>query len=283
MQITEHVHPIKIPFPGSTRFVHAYLIFGRQFCMVDSGIAPGKDLVFDYLRKIGHEAKEVRWLLQTHSHSDHIGLSAEIKKASGCQVVAHGAEKDWIEHIDKQYLARPIPTFHTFVQKGTEVDRLVKDGEVLDLGGGENLKVIHTPGHCSGSISFVYSTDGALFSGDAIPVAGSMPFYSDVFATVQSLRKLKAVKGLKVLFSSHDDAIQGEKVYQTMDEALGYMQRVHDLVRQENADEPSLDSKQLTLRVLKGLGIPENLINPILITTIEAHRKVSQYPDILTL
>lgn len=281
MQITEHVHAIKIPFPGYTRFVHAYLIFGRQFCMVDSGIAPGKDMVFDYLHKTGHESKYVRWLFQTHSHSDHIGLSAEIKKASGCQVVAHGVEKDWIEDIDKQYLERPIPTFRTFVQNSTKVDRIVKDGDVLDLGGGECLKVIHTPGHSSGSISFVYSTDGALFSGDAIPVAGSMPFYSDVFATVLSIKKLKAVQGLKVLFSSHDDPIQGEKVYQTMDEALGYMQRVHEVVRQEDADEPSLDSKQLTLRVMKGLGIPENLINPILITSIEAHRKVSQYPNIL--
>lgn len=282
MQITEHVHAIKIPFPDSTRFVHAYLIYGRQFCMVDSGIAPAKDLVFDYLRKTGHEPKEVRWLLQTHSHSDHIGLSAEIKKASGCHVVAHGAEKDWIEHIDKQYLERPIPTFRTFVQKGTKVDRLVKDGEVLDLGGGESLEVIHTPGHSSGSISFVYSTDGALFSGDAIPVAGDLPIYSDVFVTVQSIQKLKAVKGLKALFSSHHP-IQGKEVSQTMDEALGYMQRVHEVVRQKNADEPSLEPKQLTLRVLKGLGIPENLINPIVITTIEAHRKVSQYPNILTL
>jgi len=282
MQITEHVHAIKIPFPGTTRFVYAYLIDGRQFCLVDSGIPPARDLVFDYLRKTGHEPKDVRWLLQTHSHSDHIGLSAEIREASGCQVVAHGAEKDWIEEIDKQYLERPIPTFRTFVQKDTKVDRLVKDGEVLDLGGGESLKVIHTPGHSSGSISFVYSTDGALFSGDAIPVAGGLPFYSDVFVAIQSIKKLKAVKGLKTLFSSHDDPIHGERIYQTMDEALGYMQKVHEVVRQKNADEPSLEPELLTLRVLKGLGIPENLINPILITTIEAHRKVSQYPNIVT-
>jgi glyoxylase-like metal-dependent hydrolase (beta-lactamase superfamily II) len=239
-------------------------------------------MVFDYLRKTGHDPKEVRWLLQTHSHGDHIGLSAEIKKISGCQVAAHGAEKDWIEEIDKQYLERPTPTFRTYVQKGTKVDRVVKDGEVLDLGGGESLKVIHTPGHSPGSISFVYSTDGGLFSGDAIPVAGGLPIYSDVLVTIQSIKKLKALKGLKALFSSWHDPIQGEKVYQTMDEALAYMQRVHETVRQKNADEPSLEPKELTIRVLKGLGIPENLMNPIVVTTMEAHRKVSQYPNILT-
>jgi glyoxylase-like metal-dependent hydrolase (beta-lactamase superfamily II) len=281
MRITEHVHAIKIPFPASTRFVYAYLIYGKQFCMVDSGIAPAKDMVFDYLRKTGHDPKEVRWLLQTHSHGDHIGLSSGIKNISGCQVAAHGAEKDWIEDIDKQYRERPTPTFRTYVQNGTKVDRVVKDGEVLDLGGGESLHVIHTPGHSVGSISFVYSTDRALFSGDAIPVAGGLPIYSDVFVTIQSIRKLQAVKGLKALFSSWHDPIQGEKVYRTMDEALAYMQRVHETVRQKNAEEPSLDPKELTLRVLKGLGIPENLMNPIVVTTIEAHRKVSQYPNIL--
>jgi len=281
MQITEHVHAIKIPFPASTRFVYAYLIYGNQLCMVDSGIAPAKEMVFDYLRKTGRDLKEVRWILQTHSHGDHIGLSSEIKKISGCRVAAHGAEIDWIEDIDKQYRERPTPTFRTYVQNGTKVDRVVKDGEVLDLDGGESLKVIHTPGHSAGSISFIYSADGALFSGDAIPVAGGLPIYSDVFVTIQSIKKLKAVKRLKALFSSWHDPIQGEKVYQTMDEALAYMQRVHELVRKKNADEPSLEPKELTIRVLKDLRIPENLVNPIVITTIEAHRKVSQYPNIL--
>jgi hypothetical protein len=121
-----------------------------------------------------------------------------------------------------------------------------------------------------------------LFSGDAIPVAGGLPIYSDVLVTIQSIKKLKALKGLKALFSSWHDPIQGEKVYQTMDEALAYMQRVHETVRQKNADEPSLEPKELTIRVLKGLGIPENLMNPIVVTTMEAHRKVSQYPNILT-
>jgi len=281
MKVTEHVHAIKIPFPASTRFVYAYLIYGNQLCMVDSGIAPAKEMVFDYLRKTGHDPKEVRWILQTHSHGDHIGLSSEIKKISGCQVASHGAETDWIEDIDKQYRERPTPTFRTYVQNGTKVDRVVKDGEVLDLGGAESLKVIHTPGHSAGSISFIYSVDGALFSGDAIPVTGGLPIYSDVFVTIQSIKKLKAIKGLKALFSSWHDPLLGERVYRTMDEAVAYMQRVHEVVRQKSADDPSLEPKELTIRVLKGLGIPENLVNPIVITTIEAHRKVSQYPNIL--
>ena len=281
MRVTEHVHALKVPFPASTRFVYMYLIYGKQVSLVDSGIAPAKGLIFDYLQKTGRNPKDIRFLLQTHSHGDHIGLSAEIRKISGCQIVAHAAEKDWIEDIDKQYRERPTPTFRSYVQESAKVDRVVKDGDILDLGGGESRKVIHTPGHSPGSISFVYTPDGALFSGDAVPAAGALPIYSDVFVNAQSIRKLKAVPGLKALFSSWHDPILGEKVYPTLDEALAYMQRVHGVVRQEIEGAPSLAPKELTIRVLKALGIPENMASPIVITTIEAHRKASKQADIL--
>lgn len=282
MQVTEHVHAIKVPFPVSTRFVYCYLIYGKQICMVDSGIVSAKEMIFRYLQKTGRAPEEIHLLVQTHSHADHIGLSAEIKKVSGCKVAAHRAEKEWIEDIEEQYRQRPTPTFRSYVEDSTEVDWVVKDGDVLDLSDGKSLKVIHTPGHSPGSISFVYPTDGALFSGDAIPLAGGLPIYADVFVTIQSIKKLKAVKGLKALFSSWHDPIQGEKVYRTMDEASAYMQKVHEVVRRENAGSPSLDSKELAIQVLKALGIPENLVSPIVVTTIEAHRKASQHPDILT-
>jgi hypothetical protein len=165
MQVTEHVHALKVPFPGTTRFVYAYLIYAAQVAMVDSGIAPAKEMVFDYLRKTGHDPKEIRWLLQTHSHGDHIGLSAAIRKISGCQVVAHGGEKDWIEDIDKQYRERPTPTFRTFVHESAKVDRVVKDGDTLGLGGGENLRVIHTPGHSPADFFRLPSGRGPFFRG----------------------------------------------------------------------------------------------------------------------
>ncbi len=282
MQVTDHIHAIKIPFAVSTRFVYAYLIYGKKICMVDSGISSAKEKILGYLKQTGRAPEEINLIVQTHSHADHIGLSAEIKKISGCKVAAHGTEQVWIEDIEEQYRRRPTPTFRSYVQDSTKVDWLAKDGDLLDLGNGENLKVIHTPGHSPGSISLVYPADGALFSGDTVPLAGGLPIYSDIFVMIQSIRKLQAVKGLQALFSSWHDPIQGGKVYRTMDEALTYMQKVHDAVRKENAATPSLDSRELTIRVLRSLGIPESLLSSIVVTTIEAHRQAGQYPNILT-
>ncbi len=281
MQVTEHVHAIKVPFAASTRFVFAYLIYGKQICLVDSGIASAKGIIFDYIQKTGRDPKEISLLVHTHSHADHIGLSAEIKKISGCKVAAHAAEKAWIEDIELQYRERPTATFRSYVQNSVGVDLVVKDGDTLDLGGGLTLEVIHTPGHSSGSVSFLFPQDGALFSGDAIPPVGGLPIYADIFATIKSIHKLRGIRGLKALFSSWHDPIQGEKVYQIMDESLAYIQRVHDLVRQEKEKSPALDPKELTLRVLKSLAIPESLLSPIVITTIEAHLRESRRLNLL--
>jgi len=281
MQVTEHVHAVKIPFPASTRFVYAYLIYGKRICMVDSGIVSAREMILNYLRETGRDPKEISLLVQTHSHADHIGLSAEIRKISGCKVAAHGAEKGWIEDVELQYRERPTATFRSYVQSSVEVDLVVKDGDTLDLDGGLTLETIHTPGHSSGSISYLFLADGALFSGDAIPPAGGLPIYSDIFATIKSIRKLSGIRGLKALFSSWHDPIQGEKVYQVMDEALAYIQKVHDLVRQEKEKFPALNPQELTIRVLQGLAIPESLLSPIVITAIEAHLQESRRLSVL--
>jgi hydroxyacylglutathione hydrolase len=281
MQVTEHIHAIKVPFAGSARFVYAYLIYGKQICLVDSGTSSAKEMIFHYIQNTGRDPKEINLLVQTHSHADHIGLSAEIKKISGCKVAAHGAEKAWIEDIELQFRERPTATFRSYVQDSVGVDLVVKGGDTLDLGGGLDLEVIHTPGHSSGSVSFLFSEDGALFSGDAIPPVGGLPIYADIFATIKSIRKLSGIRGLKALFSSWHDPILEEKVYQVMEESLAYIQKVHDLVREEKAKSPALNPKELTLRVLKSLALPESLLSPIVITTIEAHLQESRRLNVL--
>jgi hypothetical protein len=136
--------------------------------------------------------------------------------------------------------------------------------------------VIHTPGHSPGSISFYYPEDQALFSGDAIPLVGGLPIYAEVTTTVQSVLKLKGIPGIQALFSSWHEPQLGQKAYQTMEEALAYMQKIHDLVRRERANAPGLDSREMSLRILKNLGLPEPMLNPIVIATIEAHMRESE-------
>jgi len=290
MQVTDHIHAIKIPFQVRSfsgipvdRFVYAYLIYGKEICLIDCGVAGSERVIFDYLQRTGRTPDEIVMIVQTHAHPDHIGATQAIKKASGCIVAAHRYDKSWIEDVDLQFKDRPIPNFYSLVAGSVEVDRNLEDGDVLDLGDDLGLDVLHTPGHSNGSISLVLHEDQALFSGDAIPLAGDLPIYDDVVASVESIKKLKGIDGVKVLLSSWDDPREGDPVYQRMDDGLQYLQRIHEAVITVASDNPSLASNdaELCTRVLVELGFPAQAANPIVAQSFGANVKVIEQRDLL--
>lgn len=277
MQITKNIHALKIPFhlidPSGKRidrFVYVHLIYGKKICLIDSGVASSEQAIFNYLSETGRSPEEISLLVLTHSHPDHIGAAQAIKAASGCEVAAHAAERSWIEDVDLQSRERPVPGFHSLVGGSVKVDRILGDGDILNLDDGLSLKVLHTPGHSKGSISLLLQEDGALFSGDAIPIAGDLPIYEDALASVRSIKRLEAIGGIKHLLAAWDDPQKNGMVYQRMDEGLQYLQRIHEAVFKVNKDHPSLGSMDLCKLVLKELGLPEMVANPLIVKSFES-------------
>jgi hydroxyacylglutathione hydrolase len=280
MQITESIHALKIPFyvaaPGGKipRFVYVYLIYGEKICLIDSGVASSEHIIFDYLKETGRSPEEISLLVLTHSHPDHIGAAQAVKRASGCKVAAHGAEKAWIEDVDLQARERPVPGFQTLVGGSVEVECILKDGDILNLGRGMSLRVVHTPGHSRGSISLWLPEEKALFSADAVPLAGDMPIYEDLLESVMSIKRLKAIIGIEFLLASWDDPRMDERAYQVMDEGLRYLQRIHEAVSKVGKGSPGLDSMELCRRVLRELGMPETIANPLIARSFQASMAV---------
>ena len=290
MQVTEHIHALKIPFQVRSfsgipveRFVYAYLIYGEQICLIDCGVAGSERVLFDYVRSTGRTPEDIAMIVQTHAHLDHIGATRALKEATGCIVAAHPDDMAWIEDLDLQYKERPIPNFQSLVGGSVAVDCILEDGDVIDLGNGLRLEVLHTPGHSNGSISLVLHADRALFSGDAIPLAGDLPIYDDVLASVKSIKKLKDVDDVKVLLSSWDDPREGDQVYQRMDDGLRYLQRIHEAVINVVCDDRSLVSNEAELcrRVLVALGFPEQAANPLVARSFAANVKVIRERDLV--
>jgi glyoxylase-like metal-dependent hydrolase (beta-lactamase superfamily II) len=281
MQISEHIHALKIHFklrvgPDKTvdRFVFAYLIFGDQICLVDSGVAGSEAMILDYIKQAGRDPREIDRIILTHSHADHIGGSPALKKQTGCEVAAHIDAKPWIENVDQQYAERPIGNFYDLVGGSVEIDSGLKDGAQVDLGDGNTLEIFHTPGHSKGSISVLFNKDSALFTGDAVPKPGTVPIYEDVATSIESIKRLKQIEGLAIMMASWDDPQFGASVYPSMDAGLQWFQQIHEAVLAETAGSDSLDSKQLCARVLKRLGFPEIPLVPIVVTSIVAHLKL---------
>ena len=287
MQVTPHVHALYIPFqiragPGVTidRFVFAYLITGRRVCLVDTGVASSGQVIFDYLSHLGRRPDEVALVVQTHAHPDHIGATRTIQQATGCAVAAHSGDQAWIEDVERQTRERPVPGFHDLVAGSVTVDRVLTDGDALDAGG-LTLRVIHTPGHSSGSVSLWLEEDGVLFAGDAIPLPTDAPIYDDVPATVSSIRRLRDVSGVRVLLQSWDIPREGERAYAAMDEGLRTVQRVHEAVLRAAAgaelSDPA-DVSAISRRVADELGLPPSSVNPLFVRSVQAHLRAGRNP-----
>lgn len=219
MQLTPHLHQLTIPFTVPTpwgalpRTVNLYLLVGRRITLIDSGVAGCEKQIVAYLHRLGRRPEEIEQLLLTHSHPDHIGAAAAVVALSGCRVAAHEAERTWIEDPARQAQERPVPGFASLVQGAVTVERLLSDGEELEIDGAPALTVLHTPGHSAGSLSLWAQTEGWLVSGDTVPVPGELPIFDDYRASVASLQRLQACRADLLLSAWQPEAQGGGRAF----------------------------------------------------------------------
>lgn len=287
MQIGRQVHQLKIPFkleitPGKMleRFVNVWLIYGKNICLIDSGVAGSKELIFHSLRQSGREPREISLLLLTHAHPDHVGGAVSLQKAVGFKIAAHEGDKLWIEDTELQFNERPIPDFHKIVEGPVKVDRVLPDGDSLSVADGDTLKVIHTPGHSKGHLSFWYPVERLLFCGDCVPVPGDLPIYEDVAALVRSIKALKSIPGVDLLLSSWDEPRRGPDITRVIQRGLSYIQRIHQAVRDARANGIT-EPPAVAAFVSEKLFIRGAAANPLFARTIAAHLQVADVPNLL--
>jgi glyoxylase-like metal-dependent hydrolase (beta-lactamase superfamily II) len=281
MKITETIHAFKHRFRlalgenhYADRFVYSYILCGKKLCLIDTGVSTTSSMLQDYLKNLEQSPGQVSLVLLTHAHPDHIGGCLAIKKSSSTSFYAHSADKPWIEDVEKQYRERPVLNFFELVEGPVPVSRDLKEGDTLSWDKGKTIRVLETPGHSLGSISFFFEEEGALFSGDAVPAAGTIPIYVDPRVSVQSIRKLKKVSGVKYLFSSWHEPISENQVQTTMDEGIRYIEKIDEIVADlSRTMPPETTGEELSLRALERLGIKTSRVLPMVRTSFESHLK----------
>ncbi|NLD57602.1 MAG: MBL fold metallo-hydrolase [Methanomicrobiales archaeon] len=289
MQVTPAIqalrHPFKIPVaPGITldRFVYSYLVFGETITLVDCGVAGCETAIFTAIRSCGRDPREISLIILTHSHPDHIGAARTIREETGCSIMAHSAERGWIEDVERQNRERPVPGFSTLVAGSVPLDNELADGDVIDLDGTKEyeIEVIHTPGHSAGSISLFLPAERALFCGDAVPVEGDLPVYEDALESVRSLNKLKGVRGIHTLLSAWDEPREGETAYGQIEKGLRYIQKIHASVL-HSAGSGNTEPVELARTVAGEIGLPPQAVSHLLARTLAGHLRYKNREDIL--
>jgi hydroxyacylglutathione hydrolase len=205
------VHPLVSPWG---RFgLYSFFIDAPEPAIVDTGIAssPAEGMA-PALEALGRRIEDVRWILLTHGHIDHIGGAQALWELTGrrAQVVIHEADAPMLRsrraHVDEylagrgQYLRDPdgeakvAAAGNAVISGEMEPTLLVRGGETLSLGGDVTVSVHSIPGHTRGSVAYVLDGQNDAFVGDAVQVHGAangFPGYVDPAAYRASLQFLR--------------------------------------------------------------------------------------------
>lgn len=180
------------------------------------GAAAIIDPVLDYDPKSGHtqtasadrliehvqkQRLTVKWLLETHAHADHLSAAHYLREKIGGKIAISA------RIVDVQQIFKPIFNLEpTFVADGSQFDRLLADGETLELGE-LTIHALQVPGHTPADMAF--QVDDAIFLGDTLfmPDVGTARCDfpgGDAQQLYQSIRKILNFPAQTRLFVCHD-------------------------------------------------------------------------------
>ncbi len=151
------------PFPGhrvignlytvGTYDLGVFLITSEEgHVLINTGIEDSTPMIRENIASLGFRLEDVKILLTMQAHWDHTAALAEIKEITGAAMWATAGDAPVLEdggfsdpHFGGKVWFKPV-----------KVDRIIKDGEVIELGN-TRLTVVETPGHTRGSVSYTMS------------------------------------------------------------------------------------------------------------------------------
>ena len=139
--------------------------------LIDASIAPRANAILKEIEKAGFKPTDVKRILITHAHPDHVGALNKVQAATGAQVWAGQAEANVIE--SKNAVITPTREnvkglWKYFIPSGVSFKpRILKDNDMLTevLGG---MVALHTPGHAVDHFAFWQPERRILICGDVI-------------------------------------------------------------------------------------------------------------------
>jgi glyoxylase-like metal-dependent hydrolase (beta-lactamase superfamily II) len=157
-------------------FANTFLIESDdELTLIDAGFPRKEAAVFAAIRELGRSPNQLKHLIFTHGHPDHIGSAAAIVRKTGARTYMHPLDIPMAESGGPFRPMRPAPGllgpvlcrlfFHPEERmEPVTIDEPLTPGELLPIAGG--FEVIHTPGHCAGQVALLWRRGRMLFAGD---------------------------------------------------------------------------------------------------------------------
>ncbi|MCM3767123.1 MBL fold metallo-hydrolase [Neobacillus niacini] len=262
------VIPIECKFGPISAF--AYYIDAPEPAIIDTGVnvSVAQDIE-PTLAKHGIRIEDIRWILLTHGHVDHLGGAYALWEKTGRQAKVVIPKKearlvsDKNEHIvdykalqgkyiiDREIQEKHITMLTTDIGGSIEPNLEVVDGDSINLGGDITVKVIETPGHSIGSVTFVLNGLDWAFAADAVQMYGGasgLPTIENPCDYRKSVQRLIEEVRPKRLFLGHpfrnidgemqSAQIEGEQVQVVLQASLDMDAKLREVVEQFFTEEP---------------------------------------------
>ena len=185
-----------------------YLIKGEgQSVLIDAGAGKESSVIWRNIQSLGIKPEELKALILTHGHVDHIGGALFFKEKTGCRIIAHADDREAIESGDPALTAA---SWYGITLPKLKIDHLLKgETEEVPLGAKEKIICLHTPGHTPGSTSPYLDRQGKrVLFGQDIHGPFSKQFGSNLSDWRWSMEKLLALKA-DILCEGHFGIFQG--------------------------------------------------------------------------
>jgi glyoxylase-like metal-dependent hydrolase (beta-lactamase superfamily II) len=184
--------------------------------LIDTGMSRDGRKILDYIQaSLGKKPSDVRTVILTHSHVDHVRGAYAIKKASGAKIAIHALDADYLSGNKKMtspkgllgFLFRMMSPFLKF--HPIEADKRLNDNDKIGT-----LTIIHTPGHTPGSICIYEQSRRLIFVGDTLgfrrgKVEGAPKQFSvDMDEVQRSVEKISKID-FDVMLSGHGKPLKG--------------------------------------------------------------------------
>jgi len=187
--------------------------------MIDGGMAGRTKNFAKAIKKLSIKPQDIKLIVLTHGHWDHVGSVKEIKDLTGAKIAMHREEKDWLEKS-----LTPLPPAVTTwgkimfkIMKMCESSLRFPAAKVDIALGNEELslaeygipgKIIYTPGHSKGSVSVLLETGEAFvgdlaMSGPPLRLSPKLPIFADDLKQVRESLKMLIDAGAKTIYPAH--------------------------------------------------------------------------------